>query len=64
MVNRGAAVPIVVAIIGISGVILPVFSSIYINQTYNKPTINIDIGKQPEKGNLFKTRYSYNSLDS
>ena len=64
MVNWGAAVPIVVAIIGISGVILPVFSSIYINQTYNKPTINIDIGKQPEKGNLFKTRHSYNSLDS
>ena len=64
MVNWEAAAPIVVAIIGISGVILPVFSSIYINQTYNKPTINIDIGKQPEKGNLFKTRYSYNSLDS
>jgi hypothetical protein len=50
MVNWGTVTPIVVAIIGISGVVLPIFSTVYVNQFYNKPSINIDIGMRPEKG--------------
>jgi len=38
MVNWGMVTPVVVAIIGISGVVLPAFSSVFINQIYNKPT--------------------------
>jgi hypothetical protein len=44
MTNWGAAVPIMVAVIGISGVILPAFSTPLINQIYNKPSLSIDIG--------------------
>jgi hypothetical protein len=44
MANWGAAVPIIVGIIGISGVVIPAFSTVLINQTYNKPNLNIDIG--------------------
>ena len=47
MVNWGTVTPIVVAIIGISGVVLPAFSSVFINQIYNKPSINIDIPTEP-----------------
>ena len=39
MVNWGAVSPIIVAIIGASGVIVPIL----INQLYNKPNIDIDI---------------------
>jgi hypothetical protein len=38
MVNWGTVTPVVVAIIGISGVVLPVFSTVFINQIYIKPT--------------------------
>ena len=50
MVNWGTVTPIVVAIIGISGFVLPAFSSVFINQIYNKPAINIDIDTKSEKG--------------
>jgi hypothetical protein len=50
MVNWGVAVPIVVAIIGISGVIIPVFSTPIINQIYNKPNIDIGIPSELENG--------------
>jgi hypothetical protein len=43
MTNWGAAVPIIVAIIGISGVIVPPL----INQII-KPNLNIDIGPGPK----------------
>ncbi len=43
MTNWGAAVPIIVAIIGISGVIVPSLSTPLINQIYNKPNLKIDI---------------------
>jgi hypothetical protein len=44
MSNWGAAVPIIVAIIGISGFIVPLL----INQIINKPNLNIDIGSGPK----------------
>ena len=50
MVNWGTVTPIVVAIIGISGVVLPAFLVIFINQIYNKADIDIDIGTKPENG--------------
>lgn len=43
MTNWGAAIPIIVAIIGISGVIVPSLSTPLINQIYNKPSLKIDI---------------------
>jgi hypothetical protein len=46
MANWGAAVPIIVAIIGISGVVIPTFST----QIYNKPSLNIDIPNELENG--------------
>ena len=48
MANWGSVVPIIVAIIGVSGFIIPVFSTPIINQ--NKPNVNIDIGTQLENG--------------
>jgi hypothetical protein len=44
----GAAVPVIVAIIGVSGVILPAFSTTLINQIYNKPNLEIDISRLSE----------------
>ena len=45
MVNWGTVTPIVVAIIGISGVVLPASLSFFINQFYNKPIINTVISR-------------------
>ncbi len=50
MVNWGTVTPIVVAIIGISGVVLPAASSFFINQFYNKPNVNAVISQEQEKG--------------
>jgi hypothetical protein len=44
MTNWGAAVPVIVAIIGISRFIVPPLSVLLINQIYNKPNVNIEIG--------------------
>ena len=50
MVNWGGAVPIVVAIIGISGVVINPFSTPLINRIYNTPNIDIDISSELENG--------------
>jgi hypothetical protein len=46
MANWGTAIPIIVAIIGISGLIVPPLSAIY-----NKPNLNIDIGSKKAEPN-------------
>ncbi|HEY7082590.1 MAG TPA: hypothetical protein VH500_23105 [Nitrososphaeraceae archaeon] len=49
MINWGTITPVIVAIIGMSGFVVPAFSSVFINEIYKRPTINIDIGTEPEK---------------
>ena len=48
MVNWGAAVQVIVPIIGVSGVIIPIFLTPLINQTYNKPDLEINIPEKKE----------------
>jgi hypothetical protein len=43
MTNWGPAIPIIVAIIGLSGFILPQFSTTLFNQVYNKPYLYMTI---------------------
>jgi hypothetical protein len=50
MVNWGAVTPVIVAIIGVSGVIIPVISTPLVNQIYNKPDLKIDIPSELENG--------------